>query len=73
VKVLSEKELAVELNLSPWTVRTLRLQAGLPHFRTAGRVFYRLESVKSWMDAQEQANQKHDPELILYGKLRRVE
>jgi hypothetical protein len=70
-KVLSEKELAGKLGLSPWTVRTLRLQSGMPHFRTAGRVFYRLDSVKNWMDEQERASQKH--ESVPYGRLRRID
>ncbi|MDL2280827.1 hypothetical protein LJC10_03075 [Selenomonadales bacterium OttesenSCG-928-I06] len=52
-------------------MRTLRLQSGLPHFRTAGRVFYRLESVLSWMSTQETQTRKADspPE---YGVLRQV-
>ncbi|MDF2788006.1 MAG: Helix-turn-helix domain [Neobacillus sp.] len=57
MKILSEKELASELGLSQWTVRTLRLQRGLPHFRTSGRIFYRLESVISWMDKQEESEE----------------
>lgn len=69
-KVLSEKELAVELGLSPWTVRTLRLQSGLPHFRTAGRMFYRLESVLRWMDEQEQGHREPEPTR---GVLRRID
>lgn len=55
MRVLSEKELAEELGMSHWTVRTWRLQLGLPHFRTAGRIFYRLESVQAWMSEQEQS------------------
>lgn len=69
-KVLNEREIAAELGLSPATVRRLRLQVGLPHFRTAGRVFYRLESVLSWMDKQEQTCQA-EPETET-GALRRV-
>lgn len=56
MKILSEKEIATELGLSPWTVRTLRIQKGMPHFRTAGRIFYRLETVLRWFDAQESAS-----------------
>lgn len=70
-KVLSEKELAGELGLSPWTVRTLRLQSGLPHFRTAGRIFYRLETVLSWMDAQEKG-MKEEEQTPTFGTLRRI-
>ncbi len=67
-RVLSEKELAAELGLSPWTVRTLRLQSGLPHFRTAGRVFYRLSSVLAWMDEMESGTKVPEQELV--GTLR---
>lgn len=71
-KVLSEKELAVELGLSPWTVRTLRLrEGGLPHFRTAGRIFYRLEAVIAWMEKMEQSGNNVAPESE-YGVLRQV-
>ncbi len=56
-KVLNEREIAAELGLSPATVRRLRLQLGLPHFRTAGRIFYRLHTVLEWMDKQEQSSQ----------------
>lgn len=71
--VLSEKELAVELGLSPWTVRNFRLKLGLPHFRTARRIFYRLDAVKAWMTEQEQASNKIvEHESQEYGKLRRV-
>lgn len=68
-RVLSEKELAVDLGLSPWTVRTLRLQSGLPHFRTAGRVFYRLQSVLRWMDEQEKGGAEIEP---TYGVIRKI-
>lgn len=70
-KVLSEKELAAELGLSPWTIRTLRLQKGLPHFRTAGRIFYRIEVVTAWIEAQEKTGNKAAPESE-YGTLRAV-
>lgn len=70
-KVLSEKELAGELGLSPWTVRSLRLQEGLPHIKTAGRVFYRLATVHLWFEEKEQASmaKMHSND---YGKLRQV-
>lgn len=52
-KLLTEKELATELGISFWTVRNWRLKLGLPHFRTAGRIFYRWEPVMKWMEDQE--------------------
>lgn len=71
--VLSERELAFQLGLSPWTVRTLRLQNGLPHIRTAGRIFYRLQTVQEWFTEQEKVNtRKVSPEPEQYGKLRRI-
>lgn len=56
MKIYSEKELAEALEISPWTVRSWRLQSGLPHFRTAGRIFYRMESVFDWMEEEERKN-----------------
>lgn len=56
VTILGEKELAKALNISPWTIRLWRLQAGLPYFRTAGRIFYRMEAVLRWMDEEERKN-----------------
>ncbi|MBP2640968.1 MAG: Helix-turn-helix domain [Firmicutes bacterium] len=57
-RMLSEKELAEILGLSPWTVRTMRLREGLPFLRGGSRIFYRLEKVKSWMENQEDKNSK---------------
>ena len=54
--VLSEKELAVKLGISKWTVRRWRLKAGLPFFGTEGRIFYRLESVLKWIENEEERN-----------------
>ncbi|WP_196601161.1 helix-turn-helix domain-containing protein [Pectinatus frisingensis] len=53
MQILTEKELSEKLGISYWTVRSWRLQLGLPHFRTAGRIFYRWSSVINWMDDQE--------------------
>ncbi|MDU2065508.1 MAG: hypothetical protein E6713_11835 [Sporomusaceae bacterium] len=61
MKILSERELAHELGLSYWTIRLLRINQHLPHFRTAGRIFYRMESVLAWMDKQE--NMTHSETL----------
>ncbi len=73
-RVLSEKELAYELGLSSWSVRSLRLKLGLPHFRTSRRIFYRLDTVQAWMAAQEeQSSHKFvKSEIIEYGTLRKV-
>lgn len=56
MNVLSEKELAKNLGVSPWTIRNWRLKAGLPYFGTAGRIFYRIEAVSDWMKQEEQKN-----------------
>ena len=58
MKILTEKQLAKELDVSHWTIRTWRLQLGLPHIRTSGRIFYRLEAVKVWMEKQERTNEQ---------------
>jgi len=57
--IMTEKELAKSLGVSPWTVRNWRLNAGLPYFGTAGRIFYRNESVADWMKQEEQKNVHH--------------
>ena len=52
-KVMNEKELAEILGLSPWTVRRARLEEAMPHFRIGQRIFYRLETVLSWIAVRE--------------------
>ena len=53
-RCLSEQEVAEYLGLSYWSVRQMRLQQGLPHFKCGRRIFYRQESVQRWLDQQEQ-------------------
>ena len=53
-RCLSELEVAENLGLSYWSVRQLRLQQGLPHFKCGRRIFYRLETVERWLEQQEQ-------------------
>lgn len=69
-QVLTEKELASELGLSPWTVRRMRLSEGCPCFRIGNRIFFRLESVLSWIAEREQG--KPEPAKP-YGVLRRID
>ncbi len=64
MKIYSEKELADTLECSQWTIRLWRLQAGLPHFRTSGRIFYRMEAVLRWMDEEEQKNVNRSKAII---------
>lgn len=64
MEILTEKELATRLNMSKNTIRGWRLKAGLPYFRTAGRIFYRWSSVETWMSEQEAINaMRHAEEL----------
>lgn len=71
-KILSERELAEDLGLSPWSVRTLRLKSGLPHTRTHGRVLYRLDSVVRWFEQNEQSCGKQEEEPEQPGVIRRI-
>ena len=57
--IMTEKELAKSLGISPWTIRNWRLNARLPYFGTAGRIFYRKEAVDEWMKQEEQKNVRH--------------
>ena len=54
MEILTEKELATFLHLSPWTVRKWRLSGGLPHIQVGRRIFYRVEAVKAWMKTMEE-------------------
>lgn len=54
--ILTEKELANLLELSPWTVRSWRIKSGLPHFQIGQRIFYRLDSVERWIEQAEAKN-----------------
>lgn len=56
MKVLTERELAESLGLSPWTIRKWRLQGGLPHLQVGRRVFYRLQAVEDWMCDMERTS-----------------
>lgn len=71
-KVLNEREVAAEFGVSPATVRRWRIQLGAPCFRTAGKVFYRLESVLAWMDKMEQSGSREAEPEEAYGTLRRI-
>ncbi len=53
-RCLSEQEVAESLGLSYWSVRQMRLQQGLPHFKCGRRIFYRLQTVQNWLEKQEQ-------------------
>ena len=63
MKIYTEKELATFLNVSSWTIRNWRLRAGLPFFGTAGRIFYRYETVVKWMEQEEERNSKTSQDI----------
>ncbi|SFM11542.1 helix-turn-helix domain-containing protein [Pelosinus propionicus] len=74
--VLNDKELAKVLDptgkiVTPWSIRNWRLQGGLPSFRVGNRIFFRLESVLTWMDNKETGIQK--TETMQYGTLRKID
>ena len=53
-RCLSEQEVAETLGLSYWSVRQMRLQQGLPHFKCGRRIYYRLQTIQNWLEKQEQ-------------------
>ena len=71
-KIYSEKELAEKLMVSPWTIRLWRMQLDLPYFRTARRIFYRLDSVVQWMDAEEHRNAELSKCELIQEKVKRI-
>lgn len=56
IRILSESELSQYLHMTKSSIRTLRLQKGLPYFRTANRIFYCLEDVLEWIHAEGKRN-----------------
>ena len=63
--ILTGKELSDRLQLSPWTVRMMRLQCGLPHIQLGRRIFYRMETVMDWLQGLERSSiTKADPAFI---------
>lgn len=60
--ILTERQLARKLGLPYSSVRNLRIQKKMPHFRTAGRIFYRWGTIMNWMDQQEQ-DSMHDHQV----------
>ena len=54
--LLTEAELAKELNVSPWTVRRWRFKMQRPHIRPSKQILYRLSAVSEWLISQEQTN-----------------
>ncbi len=69
--VLTERELAAELGLSPWTIRRWRLEAGLPHIQIGRRILYNFASVSQWLQGREVASVQ--PKLGDCGKLRQID
>ena len=70
-QIFNEREIADYFGVSPATVRRWRLQLNAPHFRTAGKIFYRLPSMLSWMENLEQSSsQEAEPEEAEYGGMR---
>lgn len=69
-EILSEKELAAKIGRSPWTVRRMRREEGLPFIKVGSRFFYRYEKVQSWFEEREQASVASDSGE--YGKIRAI-
>lgn len=72
--VLNDKELALKLDptgkiITPWTIRTWRLQGGMPSFSVGKRIFFRLESVLAWIDKREKGEPEAEPQ---YGVIRKI-
>lgn len=72
--VLNDKELAIKLDptgkiITSWTIRTWRLQGGMPSFSVGKRIFFRLESVLAWIDQQEKGGTEPEQQ---YGVIRKI-
>lgn len=61
-----------EHGFSPWTLRRWRLSEGLPHIRIGGRIFYRIGSIKSWLDQRENGSVPAIAEPQTTGTIREI-
>ncbi|GMB02048.1 helix-turn-helix domain-containing protein [Pelosinus sp. IPA-1] len=74
--IVNDKELAKILDptgkiITPWALRTWRLQGGMPSFSVGRRIFFRLSSVLAWIDQKEKGAQVAEP--AQYGMLRKID
>ena len=57
---------------SSWFLRRLRLSEGLPHIRLGGRIYYRRESIKAWLDQREKGSVPAITEPETTGTIREI-
>ncbi len=72
--VLNDKELALKLDptgkiITAWSIRTWRIQGGMPSFSVGKRIFFRLESVLAWIDQKEKGEAEPEQQ---YGVIRKI-
>jgi len=69
-ETLEAREAAEILGLSTWTVYNLVRQHEIPHIKVGRRVLFRRASLLAWLDEQETASVRQEPERT--GKIRRL-
>jgi len=70
-ETIEAKEAAEVLGLSTWSVYDLARRRVIPHIRVGRRVLFRRSSILAWLEQQEQASVRVEPEPA-QGKIRRL-
>jgi len=61
-ETITASEAAKLLGLSEWSVYDLARRREIPHVRIGRRVLFRRSSILGWLEAQETASVKREPE-----------
>lgn len=69
-ETIEAAEAAAIIGVSAWTIYDLARRHIIPHIKVSRRVLFRRTSLLAWLEAQEEASLKVEPELV--GKIRRL-
>lgn len=69
-ETITAGEAAEIIGISEWTIYDLARRKVIPHVRIGRRVLFRRESLMAWLEQQEAASLKSEPEQA--GKIRRL-
>jgi excisionase family DNA binding protein len=69
---MTAREGAAYIGLSYWKALEMVKAGQLPHIRIGGRVLFRRQALDAWLEQQEQASVRRDPESAERGKIRRL-
>ncbi|WP_338826276.1 hypothetical protein MTBGP_09790 [Moorella thermoacetica] len=69
-ETITAGEAAEIIGLSEWTIYDLARRHVIPHIRVGRRVLFRRSSLLAWLEQQEAASIRHEPDQT--GEIRRL-